>query len=192
MTAENTTNENLSELMDGEASVWDSKHSLQRLLGSEQQQAAWQRYHTYGDAMRGESLAKPLDFAAAVAASIADEPAILAPKLAKRRQQERLKQPFFGAAVAASVAVASVLGVTLYQQDTHSPARVMQTSLAEATPIQINAPLRNVSGTYWNQSQSPDLDARLNRYLIDHHERSAAGQYKGTLPYASFVSYDRQ
>jgi sigma-E factor negative regulatory protein RseA len=38
--------------------------------------------------------------------------------------------------------------------------------------------------------QKPKVESRLNNYLVNHQEFAPAGNMKGIMPYASFVSYD--
>ncbi|MCU7959923.1 MAG: sigma-E factor negative regulatory protein [gamma proteobacterium symbiont of Bathyaustriella thionipta] len=194
MTAEITPRELLSEWMDGEASAIHSDQTLRKLMASEEQQDDWQRYHVYGDVLRGEESPLCSDFAAKIAAQITAEPTVLAPRMVQQNNHKRFRQPLFGAAVAASVAVASVLAVALSQEDTTALSGTLKPALANTKPldININAPVQFVSATHWQQLQSPQMQARLNRYSMERHEQTAAGKYQDTAPYASFVSYGQQ
>jgi sigma-E factor negative regulatory protein RseA len=111
--------ENLSAFVDGEHQGDDSA-LVDALKQDVELQDKWRRYHTIRDGLRGELPADmSVDIANSIAAAIADEPAIVAPK---RRLRDL---PVVGSViplvkqsgqflVAASVAAVAILGVQNY------------------------------------------------------------------------------
>lgn len=111
--------ENLSAFIDGEHQGDDSA-LVNALKQDAELQDKWRRYHTIRDGLRGELPADMgIDIASSIAAAIADEPAIVAPK---RRLRDL---PVVGSVVplfkqsgqflvAASVAAVAILGVQNY------------------------------------------------------------------------------
>lgn len=117
--------EKLSAFMDGEESESNIVHALH---GSEALQQSWQRYHVVRTLIRKEGAAfVHLDVSSKIATALQDEATILLPH--KRRlfsfgmpQLKRLAKHSGQYAVAASVAVAVILGVQLTNQPTQREA----------------------------------------------------------------------
>ncbi len=97
--------EQLSALIDGELER-DSARFLLRRIGHDAELAArWDRWHRYGETMRGAALPLREDFATAIMAALDDAPAVQA---APSRSPGALRWGG-GFAVAASVALAALL-----------------------------------------------------------------------------------
>lgn len=118
--------EKLSAFMDGES---DSSDILDALKQDPELQRQWRRYHVIRSGLRQEaSVAPQLDITAQVAAALENEPTIMAPQ--PRSWRQRLAKaavvPFARQtgqlAVAASVAVAVILGVQQFNQPATSTA----------------------------------------------------------------------
>jgi sigma-E factor negative regulatory protein RseA len=45
-------------------------------------------------------------------------------------------------------------------------------------------------GTRWELLYKPQVESRLNSYLVNHQEYAPTTNMKGIMPYATFVSYD--
>lgn len=98
---------------------------IEELLNDKHSSATWERYHLMGDVMRGEtSEVLNLDLSSEIAAAIADEPTVLAPKTSTALT-EKLKakvvqfaKPFGQMAIAASAAGLMVMGVQQNTADT--------------------------------------------------------------------------
>lgn len=111
--------ENLSAFMDGET---DGSDIIEALKSDELLQAKWQRYHVIRSTLRKEaSVAPQLDITASVAAALADEPTVMAPKSRWRNipvigNVVPLLKQSGQFAVAASVAAAVILGVQQMNQ----------------------------------------------------------------------------
>ena len=101
--------EQLSAMMDGALPADESRFLLRRMEHDDDLADTWQRWQLYGDAMRGHAgRLLPADFAARVGRAIADDAALAdAPAAAQRGRAWRWGG---GAAVAASVALAALLG----------------------------------------------------------------------------------
>lgn len=112
--------EKLSAFMDGEV---DGSSIVDDISANEELQSKWRRYHVIRSGLRKEaSVGANLDITAQVAAALEDEPAIVAPKKSRWRSVPVLGNvvPFAKQsgqfAVAASVAVAVILGVQQFNQ----------------------------------------------------------------------------
>ncbi|MEW9798762.1 sigma-E factor negative regulatory protein [Alteromonas sp. CYL-A6] len=112
--------EKLSAFMDGEI---DGDHIIDDISANEALQAKWRRYHVIRSGLRKEaSVGAHLDITANVAAMLENEPAIVAPKRSRWRSVPLVSNviPFAKQsgqfAVAASVAVAVILGVQQLNQ----------------------------------------------------------------------------
>ncbi|RTE87104.1 MULTISPECIES: sigma-E factor negative regulatory protein [Gammaproteobacteria] len=95
-----------------------TSESVDALVESSEQRETWARYHVLRSAIRGEYHGGPVDISAAVASVVEQEPPILAPN-SGRKAVVNFKQwlkPAANVAVAASVALITVVGVMQYQR----------------------------------------------------------------------------
>lgn len=178
-----TSKERVSALMDDDR----ESVSLKAMLDDPSASATWERYHLIGDALRDE-LPENLDLKLSqrIADALALEPTILAPQ--PRRSlftvvQPKLKQFVqvvgqYG--IAASVAVAVLVGIQQYQQHDVMSVAIKQGPVLNtvpvaggaATPVSINY---NTNRTLV-QTQSPALSEqqlqeqrqRMARFIQDH------------------------
>lgn len=166
--------ENLSALVDGEI---NDPHLIDRLGKDDELAQTWQRYHVMRHAMRKEMPEQAdFDISNAIADALKDEPAIVAPKrswqdlpvvatvLPLVRQGGQL-------AIAASVAVAMVLGVQQYNQtDAEQP-------FSSAPTVLPTDPLGGLSPVSLEQSRPVartdvlEQRRRINAYLADHRQQ---------------------
>ncbi|RDV29335.1 transcriptional regulator [Alteromonas aestuariivivens] len=114
--------EKLSAFMDGET---DGSDIIDAIKEDALLKAKWHRYHVIRNGLRGEASVLPeLDITASVAAALADEPTVMAPRKSGWKAVPVVSNivPFFKQsgqfAMAASVAAAVILGV---QQYNHQP-----------------------------------------------------------------------
>ncbi len=181
------TRETLSALIDGELAANEISEVVERLTGSEDLWGHWDRYHVIGDVIRGEEIRSEFrEVACGVRDRLRDEPTILAPP---RRNGPRFRgqwiKPAAGSALAASVAAIALLAAPQFiSQEPSSPPVV--TAVEETPPERLYAAQ---SGTRWNLSK-PDVESKLNAYLVNHQEFASTPSVKGMLPYVTFVSYD--
>lgn len=121
--------EKMSAFMDGET---ESSEIMDAILQDEALQVKWKRYHVIRSGLRKEATVAPqIDITAAVAAALEDEPVVVAPKTSRWRKLPVVGNvvPFAKQggqfAVAASVAVAVILGVQ--QMNKPEPAESFST-----------------------------------------------------------------
>jgi sigma-E factor negative regulatory protein RseA len=97
--------EQLSALIDGELERDSARFLLRRIGHDEELAARWDRWHRYGETMRGAALPLREDFAASIMAAISDAPA----GQSAPERSPRVLRWGGGFAVAASVALAALL-----------------------------------------------------------------------------------
>jgi sigma-E factor negative regulatory protein RseA len=208
----------LSQLMDGEWQDIDSQARLAELCKDPELKATWARYHLIRDVMKSESVKVDTDIASRVHEMLEDEPthsnvtfiggqrvATEAPeKSEEQAASSTSKRPILGGlAVAASVALATVVGLNYLRSDTATPndnlqaaASLPQPSNPQILPGQVLPQIELVAnrGSYWVNSTAADRDAkkeeRLNMFMSQHIENSPTASYRGMLPYSRLVGYD--
>ncbi|MDO9616832.1 MAG: anti sigma-E factor RseA C-terminal domain-containing protein [Pseudomonas sp.] len=196
-----TLQESLSAVMDNQADELE----LRRVLAASDDpelRATWSRYQIARAVMHKELLEPRLDIAAAVSAALADDVAPVAPVA---QQAPRGPWRTVGRlAVAASVTVAVLAGVRLYNQDDITGAQLAQ---------QANQPLLNIpqvsgpamlAGFNTSEGQSAPAasavgqgqpgwhEQRLPAYLRQHAQQAAMSTSEGALPYARAASLENR
>ncbi len=125
--------ETLSSLMDGELSDKDAAQAMHMLGSDDQLKAAWQEYHLIGDALRGNALLQ-VDVREQVSQALQAEPTVLAP----RNLVQKRSRPVARFALAASVAMAGVVGWYSWQgQQAGDPALVAQAVPTPGAQVQV-------------------------------------------------------
>lgn len=161
--------------MDGEI---DGDNIIDAIKNDEALQAKWQRYHVMRGVMRKEAHVAPeLDIASRVAAALDDEPAIVAPKKSRWRNVPVLGNvvPFAKQsgqfAMAASVAVAVILGVQHFNQPAPTepfmtaPTAGPQGGLAPVSLEQTRALPRN------DMNEVLEKKRKINALIADHEQQ---------------------
>ncbi|MBK3478086.1 anti-sigma factor [Pseudomonas sp. MF6751] len=188
--------ESLSAVMDNEADELELRRVLNAFDDAETRDT-WSRYQVARAVMHKDLLIPRLDIAAAVSAALADE---AVPAKASRGPWRSLGR----LAVAASVTVAVLAGVRLYNQD-----EIAGNELAQQTqqPVmagpQVKGPAvlagynesTDTTGPMANgvlQGQSGWQDQRLPGYLRQHAQESAAKGTDSALPYARAASQENR
>lgn len=157
-------NEQISRLMDGEIDASDVE-AVCAALKSDVAMATWNCYHTIGDALRGET-AVTRSVSVAVSRQLAQEPAILAPRMGG------VAGPASWAwAVAASVAAVTVVGWTAY-------------SMVDSTPAGF-AKAREAGTVRAAQVRAVTVPTD---YLLAHQEYAPANVLQGVGPYLRDVA----
>ncbi|MGV8843378.1 MAG: sigma-E factor negative regulatory protein [Pseudomonas sp.] len=150
--------ESLSAAMDNEADELE----LRRVLAASddpQIRATWSRYQMVRAAMHKELLEPRLDIAAAVSAALAEEPVVV--EAAATKTVRKSWRGVGRLAVAASVTVAVLAGVRLYNQDDVAGmqlAEQLPQSTLETPAVQGPAILASFSPGAAQTLQSPVLD----------------------------------
>ncbi|MGN8261504.1 sigma-E factor negative regulatory protein [Pseudomonas sp. SMSB3] len=189
--------ESLSAVMDNEADQLELRRVLNAVDDSETR-ATWSRYQVARAAMHKELLLPQLDIASAVSAALADEAVPAKAKQGPWRTLGRL-------AVAASVTVAVLAGVRMYNQD-----EITGAELAAQQPVQqgLSMPQTQGPAVLAGYSESSDQatgpmangvlqnqagwDQRLPGYLRQHAQESALKGTETALPYARAASLENR
>ncbi len=190
--------ESLSAVMDNEADELELRRVLNAIDDADTR-ATWSRYQIARAAMHKELLIPHLDITAAVSAAIADEVSPLKAARGPWRSLGRL-------AVAASVTVAVLAGVRLYNQDDIAGAQLAQQApqpanlsvpqvkgpavLAGYTESNEQAPGPMANGVL--QGQAGSQDQRLPGYLRQHAQEAALKGTDSALPYARAASLENR
>lgn len=187
--------ESLSAVMDNEADELE----LRRVLGASddaEMLAKWSRYQIARTVMHKELLEPRLDIASAVSAALADEAVPTANKVVRGpwRAVGRL-------AVAASVTVAVLAGVRLYNQDEVTGAQMAQQAAQPAlTTPQMQGPAmlagfsidgaQQAAAQAVGETSSGWHEQRLPAYLRQHAQQAAMNGNESALPYARAASLE--
>ncbi|MEC4023601.1 RseA family anti-sigma factor [Pseudomonas fulva] len=189
--------ESLSAVMDNEADQLELRRVLNAVDDAETR-ATWSRYQVARAAMHKELLLPNLDIASAVSAALADEAVPAKAKQGPWRTVSRV-------AVAASVTLAVLAGVRLYNQDDITGAQ-----LAAQQPVQqgVTVPQAQGPAVLAGYSESSDQltgpmangvlqnqagwDQRLPGYLRQHAQESALKGSETALPYARAASLENR
>lgn len=196
-----TLQESLSALLDNETDELE----LRRLLAVSDDgamRATWARYQVARAVLHKDLLLPHLDLAAKVSAALAEDaaPALAAPPVTARRL------PWAGlgrVAVAASVTVAVLAGVRLYNQDDITSTQLAQNSgrsMLATQPLQGPAILagytpnagveRGVQGNVARTAELTWQQQRLPAYVRQHAQQAAAAGGQTAVPYARAASLD--
>ena len=166
----------ISQWMDGELSGHETREQLTRVKQDAELHHCWSLFHLVGDVMRGER-ALSQEFEQRVAARLAGEPAVLAPR-------HRVARRFatYALSAAASVSAVALVGWIAFFNNPLAP----QPDLAQAptTPPPAAAPSEQLA--------SVPSDGKMNEYLIAHQEFSPSTEIQGLAPYIRGVSGSRQ
>jgi negative regulator of sigma E activity len=148
----------LSDLLDGELDADQADAAIDVLLRDPAMADEWRRMHQLRGLLRGEVDA-PFDVGSAVHAAIANEPAFLLPAIARPPQRRSWQRYVVGGALAASVALATVVGIRPWQAKATGPATQVATTAAKpavelATVADVAEPGRQIPPTrrldsYW-------------------------------------------
>jgi sigma-E factor negative regulatory protein RseA len=159
----------LSALMDGELDDRSAAATLEALGRDREAVEAWRKYQLISDAMRGSRVLSA-GFTARVAARLAAEPTVLAPR-ALRPEPRRW---FAVSAAAASLAAVGLVGWMAFgPQPGVAPATA---PLAQAKPAQPKPPVM------------VPLPTQANDYLLAHQGFSPRVSLQGMAPYVRTVS----
>lgn len=183
--------EQLSALMDGELDANESDQLIQSLCHNEasDEQACWERYHLIGDALKNNlpGIIKH-DLSSRVSAALADEPTVLAPRRLRIRWK-RVAKPLAGAAIAASVASVSIVGLRLMLPEQAAVGTVASSTSVDSLPLPQDG-IARVADTEGNAAlKRDDRESRLNSYLVNHSEFAMPAGIQALPPYMRVVGY---
>lgn len=204
--------EELSALMDGETSELEVRRVLKNIEQDQAMCQKWARYQMVSAVLKGETRGQTaqwqqVDLSARISRALEDEPALsgIEPVAAPaRRLADVLLKPFANVAVAASVSAAVILGwQSVNQQPVTADGPVAMTpgvsgAVVASAPVATGLmPVAQTSGSYRPATvasqpdiirYNPDLDDRLNDYLISHSGNAAFNTASGVAPYARAVA----
>ena len=179
--------ESLSAMMDNEADALESRRVLKHAQTNPEIDQAWDDYQLIGRVMRDGASAQ-VDLSAGIMAAIGQDNQVVEPAPVTPWYQRLGSQ----VAVAAGVAAAVLLGVTMNQQLTQPS---FESQVAESTlvlPTQTNQ-LALPASTFGqttrpevpvNAALQSQLKAQIDAYLVRHAENAAATGGQGLLPLA--------
>lgn len=181
--------EKISALMDGELDAKAADDLLRSLPGDVALRRTWERWHLIRASLHQDlDVLAPAGLVAAVAGSLRDEPTVLAPRrrfLPDRREWTRWVG---GAAIAASVAAVSVVGMRTLNG---VPEAVPAALLAQNSQPARRGGLLRASDTQW-ETPSPEVRNDLNEFLVEHSEFNPAARMNGMMSYVRIVGYDSE
>lgn len=157
-----------------------SSEHLDQVIEDQQLSDTWERYHLIGDIMRDDTTDSiALDLSNNIAAAIADEPTVLAPKASvtfadkAKAKVIQFAKPFGQMAIAASAAGLMVLGVqtNVAENEVITPAQqVVQTiplgGIADPVSFNYNTPDRASKKQAYIEQQR-----RFQALLADHQQQ---------------------
>jgi sigma-E factor negative regulatory protein RseA len=178
--------EALSSLLDGELDAEHSQSVLAALCADPGLRSHWVAFHVVGDALRSSEVAAghSAGFCQRVAAAVAQEPTVLAPRAAARERGARLRRYGLpGLAVAASAAVLGFIVVPMMQ--TPSPA-VQQAALPAPSVVAGVVATANptAASVASGRAASTVANARaFQAYLLAHREMTSGAALPRATPY---------
>lgn len=179
--------EQISALADNELPE-DEHELLVRRFGMESHLCVcWERYHLIGEAMRKTlSHVDTRGFTDRVMAAVGQEAVTAVQK--HDSLLGYLGKSIAGLAVAACVAVVAIVGLrydSIHIQPVTAPSEIVPSS----TPIQTTPVAYGMaSNASWN-GNTPEVQAELNNYVINHGEIAAALGQQGMPPYFYITAY---
>lgn len=157
-----------------------------------------QRYQIIGDSMRDElSEASLMDVSAAVQRAIEQEqtPRAARPgRIARLFSLPALVKPLSGMAIAASVAMVTVVAVRTVSTETEAPgvpavAEVSQQAVAPVNP----AIAQHVRAASTDAGQQARLrNKQLSEYMMNHSGYAGQASMSGMMPYARVIGFDAE
>ena len=172
----------LSDLMDGELNADQAEAAIDALCRDDALAAQWRRMHQLRGLMRGDVDAS-FDVSAAVRDALASEPTYLLPAIAPASPLRGWQRYAVGGALAASVALVTVIGLRQWQ----TPATAPQLAVAPGAP----APALAVAADRPAQDKSPARQpSRLESYWAVHADSALLAGQEPLSPLIQNVSVD--
>jgi sigma-E factor negative regulatory protein RseA len=193
--------ESLSAVMDNEADELELRRVL-AASGEAELRTTWSRYQLARAAMHKELVEPRFDISAAVSAAIADE-AVPASAAVTDKAKRSGWQNIGRIAVAASVTVAVLAGVRLYNQNEAAPQMAQQSAPAsiavpqaaqgpamlagysEGEAATAAQPIEGAAAEGWHEKRLPE-------YVRQHAQQAALGGSETALPYARAASVEER
>ena len=199
---DNQRNEKLSALLDNDMKREELTQFMDDLKRDPLAEGeTLQRYQLIGKTLRGElDAAAFIDVSAAVqrAIDLEAEPVTNVLPLRPRwvSSVQKIMRPAAGLAIAASVAMVTVVSVRMLQQN--APGAASGQSMAAVTPapvVPVNAQLAQQVQVVANTTTLPvsaeQSSVQLNDYLMRHSGAAGQTTMQGVMPYARVVSFEQ-
>ena len=167
----------ISEWMDGELTEHETRRQVDRVKQDAELHHCWNTFHLIGDVMRGERTLS-WDFERRLAARLAGEAAVLAPRARAARRFAT-----YALSAAASLSAVALVGWLAFFNNPLAPQPEVTPSPIAATPAAASSE---------EQVASVPSDGTMNEYLIAHQEFSPSTEIQGLAPYIRGVSGSRQ
>lgn len=176
--------QHLSALIDGELHFSEGRRAVAYLLDNPESGELISRYQMLGAGMRGEHPLVDLGgLFERIHQSIQNEPTVLAPAAVSSAKKGGLfGRIAAGGAIAASVAMLIVVGVTRMEAPVPGAQQVAATVVEASQPLLISDE-SEIAVVELGEANPADI----NRYLVDHGDYVASGSL---MPLATMVSYD--
>ena len=177
--------EHVSALLDGELPQELVEPSLRALDADPEMRAAWERYHLIGSILREEPVHPEYrSIATRVRARLQAEKIVPLPQQAGADRSSRWRA-WGGIGLAAAAAFLTVFAAPRFFSS--SPwTEEAQVTTSMALPQKFSLAAGNPQ---WRLDQ-PELEQKLDRFLVNHQLRSPATHLQGFLPYATVVGYE--
>ncbi|HJW53315.1 MAG TPA: RseA family anti-sigma factor [Burkholderiaceae bacterium] len=175
--------ETLSSLMDGELDPEQAAALIAALCADDELRAEWIAFHLAGDALRSTEVASAhsSSFCMSVAAAIAREPAIVAPRPWMRHGARLRRYILPGLAVAASAAVISFVAVPLLR-NANTPALVQAAAVQPPSAAVVTT--EHPDELAARRAAATVANARaLQAYLAAHRELTTGAAFPRATPY---------
>lgn len=175
---QDSQNQKVSELMDGDLKHHLGADNLSKLLSEESSLTKWEHYHLIRDILQEDG---PVDFdiAANVRRRIEAEPIVIAPKAVRKKPKVLSFKPVVPFAMAASLAIAAVAGLLLV----NSPDEQAAPGFPEVAVQEQTAPAASVAepkailvrvAPYAGDTMPQQMAPRVNQYLFNHAQYAPA------------------
>ncbi len=182
--------EQISALVDDELADWERESLIDRLERDPVLLGRWERYYLISNVIRSKRPA-PLnnDLAERVSQALETEPVLLVAP-ARRRTLPASKRQVAGWAIAASVAAIAVLGVRSAVQETDKGGGDYVAAVPSET---VYVRYNQIPRLRWDSAQ-PEVESRLNHYLMNHGEYSFStpGMHSRLPSYIRMAGYESE
>ncbi len=193
--------ESLSAVMDGEADEFEIRRVLNEAAQDDALRGVWTRYHLVRSVLRGEArIARRSELGGAfwarvdaADASVADEADAVAVATTRQKRSSPTvwQQRILGAAVAASVAAAVIIGLgsdeTAPRIDGTAP-EVVQLESADAADVRI-ASIETTAAPPVMYPSAVDLQ-RMQAYMLHHEQQVALSNQARAVPFVKVAAFE--
>lgn len=191
----------LSAYLDGELDEGNLDKLKRNFQANPQLNAKVNRYAFISESLKNQSSHQgPISIVDQVSQVLDSEPTILSPKnLPVKSSLPTWVKSVSGFAIAATVATVAILNLGDLIQNNNSLEKFPVTVDVKPTVVnpfdsaRMPKKFSQRASTKWvTGSYSPEVEAELNQFLINHSEYATQTGIPGLLPYTTFVVYDKE